>query len=367
VVDTAGARVLVLGSSPGTSGVLELDCRNLDGSPCGTPYVALSSTPFSGEHPSGAIVGNDLLVVASAATAPLGLYTCPLSTLACPAPAPLLVPPSTTGVDGVDPVLAADPTDPTKILVAAATSGAVATLLRCGLDGTSCASANLGQALSGSSQPAMTVDTVNGNVVVAVNDTSSQGDLELYACPLGAGTFGTGCSSAINLTQAAGWTTQDTGAWPAIAFDATTATIFVAATRFNDTDNEAPGYFSCALASPASMSAPYACTFHDLSSLVATAQGAQWTPSIAVANGKVLLVTQNDATNSYNAFLFACDVAGGNCTASDISGAGQQCDTGYFPFAAVNGSTLYVAEEALNACPNNETSYGPALSVATVP
>jgi hypothetical protein len=86
---------------------------------------------------------------------------------------------------------------------------------------------------------------------------------------------------------------------------------------------------------------------------------------LAVAGGHVLLVTQNDATNSYNSFLFECPTSGtASCTTRDISGASTQCDTGYFPFASVNGSTLYVAEEALNSCPNDETTYGPALSVA---
>jgi hypothetical protein len=93
------------------------------------------------------------------------------------------------------------------------------------------------------------------------------------------------------------------------------------------------------------------CTYTDLSA-GQPSESAEWvSPVLDVANGKLLVVT-NNAANSNRPSLFRCDLDGTNCTHTDIS-AGKGGGSGWRASAAIdttNAKLVVATTDCTNGC-----------------
>jgi hypothetical protein len=360
LIDTVAQRLLVLGGSQPNNRALELNRCDLSMAATSAPPCAFSlldASPSSGFEPSALYdaKNNKLLVASEGGTgAQFGLpllNACNLDGTGC-SEKTLTATGSPAAHGGVDPsaVIDAvtDPANPALIIVAGDYSTLVGKLAiyRCKLDGTACTfnEPNLVAATPADDiSPAAVVDTVDHKLVIATHDNALSGHLGLTTCNLD----GTGC--AHQDLSASALLGNDSGSFPAIAYDAASATLFVASQ--NTANQEHVALFRCAY----QVAGSFTCSYSDPSS--GQPLGAGFTPSLAMGGGKLLIVTQN-GTNNLRPALYRCPLAtAGACDYGDISG-GAPSDAGYFPSAVVDpaGARLWVAAEYFD-----QVNYRPVL------
>jgi hypothetical protein len=343
VIDAEHGRILVAGWSQKNNRVLELNCRKLDGSPCASAFVTLTSGAYSGYTPSALIddvsAGHRLTVVTDDALAgALRITRCPLTetvTAASCVSTPLRDEDGLP-VHGYGPSIALD-REGASLIVAYGKGGPTIAVTRCALDGTGCIASPIELPVP---HPllALTIDDNNNRAVIAY----SNGGIALAVCDLAL----TGCTTS----QIAPGSNK--GMWPAIAYDTASSTLFVAT---QDDDNGKPaGFYRC------TDGTPYTCDHVDLA-------GADhgWTPALAVSGNKVLYATMN-LSAGYFPWLFVCNVDGTSCAEHDWSGVNHPVnDSGYFPTVLAHEGRVHIVSTWLNQ--ESPRVYVPVLQSGPLP
>jgi len=225
-----------------------------------------------------------------------------------------------SAVGGLFPSAAIDSTN-RKLLVAFTDPNAEGrpALLRCELDGTSCAyhDVSAGQARNNGMPPKLLLDTIRGKLlVVAQNTAATGGGLSLLRCELD----GTACTHT-DLVGSCGPCGND----PSAAIDTDAQKLLIV--TYDDTVGGKPTLFRCELDGTA-------CTSTDISA--DQPEGSGFGPQVLVdrQNKKLLVVTTNYA-NARKASLFHCNLDGTSCTHRHIS-VNQPNDSGLSPSAMID-------------------------------
>ena len=241
---------------------------------------------------------------------------------------------------GFEPAIALDEGNQ-KVLVVTrnVADSSLPALYRCNYDGTGCTFTEIAGGAGSSSgyQPAVTVDTTNGKLLVATYDQSNSGKPTLIRCNLD----GTSCTHTdISAGQGTG-----SGQFPSITLDSASAKIDVVTT--NNANNLKPSLFRCNLDGTS-------CTHTDLSTGQGNGSGAY--PSAAVDSGGAhLLVATTNLANSGKPSLFVCALDGSNCVHHDISTRAGNA-SGYNPSIAVD-----IIQGHVNVVAQNGTTGGALL------
>ncbi|TGL42491.1 chitobiase/beta-hexosaminidase C-terminal domain-containing protein [Leptospira perdikensis] len=207
-------------------------------------------------------------------------------------------------------------------------------LSRCNLDGTSCSHTDIsvGQGTNSAGRPNAIIDAINRKLLVLTYNVANNGKLSLFRCNLD----GTSCShSDISAGQG-----TNSGARPNAVIDAVNGKLLVA--TYNAANSGKPSLFRCNLDGTS-------CSHSDISAGQGTDSGSNAKANIDSINGKVLVATYNAANNG-KLSLFRCNLDGTSCSHTDIS-VGQGTDSGMEPKAVIdrmNGKLLVVTRNNAN-------------------
>ncbi|MCW7487489.1 chitobiase/beta-hexosaminidase C-terminal domain-containing protein [Leptospira meyeri] len=174
-----------------------------------------------------------------------------------------------------------------------------------------------GQGSSSGYNPSAVIDQVNGKLLVVTQNGANSNKPGLFRCNLN----GASCTHTdISAGQggASGW-------YPSIALDQTNGKLLVVSTNLANSGK--PSLFRCNLDGTS-------CTHTDISAGQGSYSGYYPILVLDSANGKLLVVTTNQA-NSSKPSLFRCNLDGTSCTHSDIS-AGQGGNSGQYPSAVLD-------------------------------
>jgi hypothetical protein len=210
-------------------------------------------------------------------------------------------------------------------------------LFRCNLDGSGCTHTDIsaGQGTLSGETPAAVIDAANGKLLVVTSNGANSYKPALFRCNLD--------GSACTYTDISAGQGTNSGLAPSVIIDAASGKLLVV--TIDGANSSKSALFRCNLDGSA-------CTYTDISAGQGASSGLDPTALLDAANGKLLVVTQNDA-NSTRLALFRCNLDGSGCTYTDIS-AGQGAFSGATPSAvidAANGRLLVVNEsEGLFRC-----------------
>jgi uncharacterized protein YlzI (FlbEa/FlbD family) len=175
------------------------------------------------------------------------------------------------------------------------------------------------------------IDAINGKLLVVTQNNANSGRPSLFRCNLD----GTACTHTdISVGQG-----QNSGTLPSAVIDAKNGKLLVVTQ--NIANGEKTGLFRCNLDGTA-------CTHTDISAGQGGLSGQTPVAVIDVINGKLLVVTQNNA-NSGRPSLFRCNFDGTACTHTDISvGQGNSGNSPSAVIDAKNGKLLVITHNIAN-------------------
>lgn len=203
-------------------------------------------------------------------------------------------------------------------------AGTTAYLFRCELDGTACAAKSLAadQGEASGRYPSPAIDEANKKLLVAT--TNATGRLSLFRCGLDG-------SSCVHHDVSAGQP-ENSGVRPSLVIDAKNKKLLIVATS----EEKKARLTRCELDGSK-------CTHHDVSAGGERESGLFASAVVDEAHDKLLVAT-TDQYNDEKVRLARCNLDGTACTAIDLS-AGQGTGSGYEPKAAIADGKLLVVTQ----------------------
>ncbi|MCW7460603.1 chitobiase/beta-hexosaminidase C-terminal domain-containing protein [Leptospira limi] len=344
VIDYINGKLIVVTRNDANYAKPSLFKCNLDGSSCSHTDISAGQSAYSGNTPIPIIdyVNEKLLVVSinGANNFKPSLFRCNLDGSSC----------SHTDISsgqgtnsGMYPTAVIDQIN-RKLLVVTQNeaNNKKPSLFRCNLDGTSCSHTDIsvGQGTSSGYSPNAIIDYSNGKLLVVTSNGANNFKPSLFRCNLD----GTNCYH-IDISTCQG---TSSGSSPIPIIDYVNGKLLVVTS--NGANNFKPSLFRCNLDGSS-------CSHTVISNGQATNSGFSPKAIIDHSNGKLMVVTQNAANNNKPS-LFRCNLDGTSCSHTDIS-VGQGTNSGYLPTAVmdhINGKLLVITQ-------NNANSNKPSLFI----
>jgi hypothetical protein len=275
-IDSVNEKILVVAANG--QGVLTLFRCGLDGTGCTTADVS-GGVEFN-SAPSITIdtANGKLLVVAALEMSLPHLYRCNLDGTSCTSSD------ISAGIAVNQQLAVALDTTSSKLLVAGENTGNnnKPSLLRCNLDGTSCTATDIsaGDGTNSGVGPAITIDSVNGKVLVVTSDGANNTKPTLFRCNLD----GTSCTH----TDISAGDGNNSGASVSVGIDSSSSSLVVVSA--DGSNGGKPTLFRCNLDGTS-------CTHTDISG--GAASGAVPTLAFDTANGKLLTLGASSTNSTF--------------------------------------------------------------------